>query len=121
MRIPESQWAPKREFNNAKFEGYKLSFDDDDEEEDDRSGGRGTSKRPVIRMPAGAGLPGRTLRGGGDARLGFREARNRAKWNHLSPGRAGEAAWIDNEGCFWMIDLVEVSGGCDTPLACGRL
>ena len=98
MAPPASQWAPKRELQNAKFESYKLNFDDDNEEE----------LVQQIKLPSGSGLPGRTLRPISELRLGYKEARNRARWNHLAPGPDGEACWVDGEGNVWLIDLKEV-------------
>jgi hypothetical protein len=101
MPMPTSAWAPDRNLTNAKFEGYKLSFDDD---EDAR----------CIRIPlasssgSAAALPGRTLRAIPDARLGYKEARSRARWNHLARGKDSQAGWIDSEGGFWIVDLSEV-------------
>jgi hypothetical protein len=109
MAPPRSAWAPDRALTNAKFEGYKLSFHDDDDEPQGDVDTAGTSldRRIMhLRFDPQSPLPGRILRGGGaDIRLGYKQARNRARWNHLSPGQGQEAAWMDSEGGFWMIDL----------------
>lgn len=99
-----SAWAPERALTNAKFEGYKLSFDDDDMP---AVAGPEILDRSLrhIQLDAHAALPGRSLRGGSDSRLGYKQARNRARWNHFSAGHGEEAAWIDGAGSFWMIDL----------------
>lgn len=106
MAPTKSAWAPDRSLTNAKFEGYKLSFDDDDDDEP-VAAGENVLDRGIrhIQLDARGALPGRSLRGGSDARLGYKQARSRAKWNHLSVGRGQEVAWIDSEGSFWMIDL----------------
>lgn len=110
MPQAKSAWAPDRALTNAKFEGYKLSFDDD--EDDGPAGGQESRDRDLrhIQLDPQAALPGRSLRGGSDARLGYKQARSRAKGNHLSPGREQEAAWMDSEGSFWMIDLAVSCG-----------
>ena len=99
----QSAWAPDRALTNAKFESYKLSFDDEDEP----ALGGNVQDRGLrhIQLNGQAALPGHSLRGGSDSRLGYKQARNRARWNHLSPGREQDAAWMDSEGRFWMIDL----------------
>ncbi|KAL7007635.1 hypothetical protein EMMF5_002711 [Cystobasidiomycetes sp. EMM_F5] len=108
-----SQWEPKRELQNAKFESYKLSFSDDDDTGAD-------DEVFEIKLPSNAGLPGRTLQAESDANLGFKEARNRAKWNHLACGRGAEVAWIDCEGSFWLLNLQDVSPG-SAEVAASRL
>ena len=100
MPAPASAWAPDRALTNAKFESYKLSFDDD---EDARK-----LRIPLASSSSSAALPGRTLRAIPDARLGYKEARSRARWNHLAKGKAAQAGWIDAEGGFWLVDLSEV-------------
>ena len=99
MASRAGQWAPNRELQNAKFEGYKLDSNDDDRDQ--------LVER--IKFPDEAALPGRTLRPVSELKLGYKEARNRAKWNHLANGMAGEACWIDGEGTVWLIDLKGVS------------
>lgn len=101
MPARASQWAPKRELQNAKFESYKLSFDDDDEEEE---------RKLRIKFARDGALPGRMLAAGpaSELRLGYKEARNRAKWNHLAAGTNNDVAWIDGEGVFWLAELSQV-------------
>lgn len=108
MPQARSAWAPERSLTNAKFEGYKLSFDDDEP----AVAGQESLDRSLrhIQLDAHAALPGRSLRGGSDSRLGYKQARNRARWNHLTTGCGQEAAWMDGAGSLWMIDLA-VSGG----------
>lgn len=115
MAPPKSVWAPSRELVNAKFESYKLSFNDGDGDDDEQ--------RVRVALPAGSPLPGRTLQSIPEPRsgLGYKEARNRARWNHASPGRcsarddAGDGAavmgWMDSGGSLWLLELekVEVS------------
>ena len=119
MAPPKSVWAPSRELVNAKFESYKLSFSDGDGDEDEQ--------RVRVALPAGSPLPGRTLQSIPEPRsgLGYKEARNRARWNHASPGcgRCSAAAggdagdgtavmgWMDSGGSMWLTDLenLEVS------------
>lgn len=92
-----SQWAPTRELQNAKFEGYKLDFNEEDDD-----------IRTRIKFPPNAALVGRALRPLVEARLGYKEARSRAKWNHLALGDDGSACWVDSDGVVWMIDMSEV-------------
>lgn len=114
MTQGRSAWAPDRALTNAKFEGYKLSFDEDVEP---ALGGNLVDRGlRHIQLNGQTALPGRSLRGGSDSRLGYKQARNRARWNHLSPGREQEAAWMDSEGSFWMIDLTV---GARTALSAG--
>lgn len=112
MSTYKSTWAPDRKLTNAKFEGYKLSFSDDEDAEDENesAGSAPTSwkGKRAIKLDASGVPPGRCLKGYSEARLGYKQARSRAKWNHLNPGRGKEAAWISGDGTFWMIDL-EVS------------
>ena len=98
MPAYKSPWEADRALSNAKFESYKLNFDDNDDE-----------RVRIIRFAVDAGLPGRTLKPETEHRLGYREARNRAKWNHLACGPNSQVAWIDSEGVFWLADVTEVS------------
>lgn len=96
---------------NPKFESYKLDFDDDED-----------AKIQRIKLPAGAALVGRTLLADADLKLGFKEARNRAKWNHFTPGPDLQAGYIDADGTFWIVEFADVSpqriersGSIETP------
>lgn len=99
MPAPASAWGPDRNLTNAKFEGYKLSFDDDEDER---------RLRIPLASRSGGALPGRTLRAVTEARLGYKEARSRARWNHLACGSDAKVGWIDSEAQFWIVDLKEV-------------
>lgn len=111
MPLRASQWAPKRELQNAKFESYKLSFDDDEDE-----------RIHCIKFARDGALPGRMLAAGpaSDLRLGYKDARNRAEWNHLAAGQNGAVAWIDREGVFWLAELSQVGFMQSSALAFAR-
>lgn len=122
MAPPKSIWAPSRELVNAKFESYKLSFNEDDDEQ-----------RVRVALPAGSPLPGRTLQSIPEPRsgLGYKEARNRARWNHASPGRSGKdggdgdaaavMGWMDSEGSLWLMDLDKLEVSCPLWAGIARL
>lgn len=117
MPQAKSAWAPDRALTNAKFEGYKLSFSDDEDDEPEGAGenvlDRGLRH---IQLDSQSALPGRSLRGGSDSRLGYKQARSRARWNHFTPGPEQTAAWIDGDGALWMIDFAVSASRYDSSI-----
>lgn len=90
MPVPDDDFEPNKALLNPFFESYRLESDVLDLQE-------------VATFRAAAPI-GRVLQGGdGESRLGWREAKSRAAWNHLCVSTdAKEAAWIDQEAVVWL-------------------
>ena len=91
MPGPEDDFEPTKALLNPFFESYRLESDVLDLQE-------------VATFKAAAAPICRVLQGGdGESRLGWREAKSRAAWNHLCVSTdAREAAWIDQEAVVWL-------------------
>ena len=101
--MPEKHFEPIKSLLNPFFESYKLQSDVLSIEE------QVVFKKEIAPI-------GRVLSGGdSEARLGWREAKSRAAWNHLTVSLdAKEAAFIDQDAVVWLAKWSSnVSISCD--------